>query len=73
MTRKQRRLTLIGAAGLVLSFAAGLVLFALKDQIVFFYTPTDLAAKELVPGTRFRLGGLVEEGSVQRAARSISP
>ncbi len=66
MTRKQRRLTLIGAAGLVLALAAGLVLFALNDQIVFFYTPTDIAGKDLAPGTRIRLGGLVEEGSVQK-------
>ncbi len=66
MTRKQRRLTLIGAAGLVLALAAGLVLFALNDQIVFFYTPTDVAGKDLAPGTRIRLGGLVEEGSVQK-------
>ena len=66
MTRKQRRLTLIGAAGLVLALAAGLVLFALNDQIVFFYTPTDIAGKDLAPGARIRLGGLVEEGSVQQ-------
>jgi len=66
MTRKQRRLTLIGAAGFVLAFAAGLVLFALKDQIVFFYTPTDIAGKDLAAGTRIRLGGLVEEGSVEK-------
>ncbi|HSG94128.1 MAG TPA: cytochrome c maturation protein CcmE, partial [Afifellaceae bacterium] len=66
MTRKQRRLTLIGAAGLVLALAAGLVLFALSDQIVFFYTPTDIAGKDLAAGTRIRLGGLVEEGSVEK-------
>ncbi len=66
MTRKQRRLTLIGAAGLVLALAAGLVLYALNDQIVFFYTPTDVAGKDLAAGTRIRLGGLVEEGSVQK-------
>ncbi len=66
MTRKQRRLTLIGAAGLVLALAAGLVLFALNDQIVFFYTPTDVAGKDIAAGTRIRLGGLVEEGSVQK-------
>ncbi len=66
MTRKQRRLTLIGAAGLVLALAAGLVLFALNDQIVFFYTPTDIAGKDIAAGTQIRLGGLVEEGSVQQ-------
>ncbi len=66
MTRKQRRLTLIGAAGLVLALAAGLVLFALNDQIVFFYSPTDVAGKDLTAGTRIRLGGLVEEGSLEK-------
>jgi len=66
MTRKQRRLTLIGTAGFVLALAAGLVLFALNDQIVFFYTPTDVAGKDLTAGTRIRLGGLVEEGSVEK-------
>ena len=66
LTRKQRRLTLIGAAGAVLCLAAGLVLFALRDTIVFFYGPTEIAEKGIVPGTRMRLGGLVEKGSVAR-------
>ena len=66
MTRKQRRLTMIGSAGVVLAIAAALVLFALRDQIVFFYSPTELAEKGLAPGTRVSVGGLVEEGSVVR-------
>jgi cytochrome c-type biogenesis protein CcmE len=66
MTRKQRRLTLIGIAGLVLATAAGLVLFALSDRIVFFNSPSDVMAREIAPGTRIRLGGLVAEGSVVR-------
>jgi cytochrome c-type biogenesis protein CcmE len=57
---------MIGSAGVVLAIAAALVLFALRDQIVFFYSPTDLAEKGLAPGTRVRIGGLVEEGSVVR-------
>jgi cytochrome c-type biogenesis protein CcmE len=67
MTRKQRRLTMIATAGAVLAVAAALVLVALRDQIVFFYSPTELAEKALAPGTRVRLGGLVVEGSVMRA------
>jgi cytochrome c-type biogenesis protein CcmE len=59
---------MIAAAGAVLAVAAALVLFALRDQIVFFYSPTELAEKALVPGTRVRLGGLVVEGSVVRAS-----
>ena len=59
MTRKQRRLTLIGCALVVLAIAAGLVLNALRDSIVFFSTPSMVAEKHLGPGKRFRLGGLV--------------
>jgi cytochrome c-type biogenesis protein CcmE len=66
MTRKQRRLTLIGVAGCVLAIALGLVLYAMNDTIVFFNSPADVQAKNVQPGTRFRLGGLVKEGSVQR-------
>src|SRR5436189_159653 len=66
MTRKQRRLTLIGSAALVLGVAVALVLFALRDSIVFFNSPSDLVAKEIRPGTRLRLGGLVAPGSVVR-------
>jgi cytochrome c-type biogenesis protein CcmE len=66
MTRKQRRLTLIGGSLGVLALAAVLVLSALKDSIVFFNSPTDMVEKHVAPGTRIRLGGLVKEGSVQR-------
>jgi len=68
MTRKKRRLTLIALSGAVLAVAAGLVLFALNDRIVFFYAPSDIASKAPAPGARLRLGGLVAEGSVKRAA-----
>jgi cytochrome c-type biogenesis protein CcmE len=66
MTRKQRRLSLIAVAGAVLAVALGLVLFALRDSIVFFYAPSEVEAKGLKAGTRFRLGGLVKQGSVAR-------
>jgi cytochrome c-type biogenesis protein CcmE len=66
MTRKQRRLTLIGVAGCILAIALGLVLYAMNDTIVFFNSPADVQDKNVQPGTRFRLGGLVKEGSVQR-------
>ena len=52
----------------MLAVAAGLVLFALRDTIVFFYTPSDIEAKNVAPGTRLRLGGLVKEGTVVRGA-----
>jgi cytochrome c-type biogenesis protein CcmE len=66
MTRKQRRLVLIGSSLGVLVLAAALVLSALKDSIVFFNSPTDVAEKQVTPGTRIRLGGLVKPGTVQR-------
>jgi cytochrome c-type biogenesis protein CcmE len=59
MTRKQRRLAIIGSCGLVLAVAAGLVLFAMRDSIVFFHGPTDVVEKSIQAGTRIRLGGLV--------------
>ena len=66
MTRKQRRLALIGTGMGVLGLAAALVLFALKDSIVFFNSPTDVVEKRIAPGSRIRLGGLVREGSLTR-------
>ncbi|MGB7257997.1 MAG: cytochrome c maturation protein CcmE [Pseudolabrys sp.] len=68
MTRKRRRLTLIGASLSVLAVAAALVLSALRDSIVFFNSPTDVVEKHVAPGTRIRLGGLVKDGSLQRGA-----
>jgi cytochrome c-type biogenesis protein CcmE len=68
MTRKQRRGVLIGTSLLVLGLAVGLVLYAMSDSIVFFYSPSDLTAMHESPGKRFRLGGLVETGSVVRDA-----
>src|SRR5262245_21860586 len=66
MTRKQQRLTLILSGLAVLGVAAGLILYALRDTIVFFYTPSEIAEKNVGPGQRIRLGGLVEKGSVVR-------
>ena len=66
MTRKQRRLALIGTSLAVLAIAAALVLSALRDSIVFFNSPTDIAEKHPAPGTRMRIGGLVKPGSIER-------
>ncbi len=68
MTRKQTRFTIILASLAVLSAAAGLVLYAIRDTIVFFYTPSEIFEKAIKPGTRLRLGGLVEKGSVTKAS-----
>src|SRR3954471_1282999 len=66
MTRRQRRLTMIGGSLAVLALAAALVLNALRDSIVFFSTPSMAAENHSAPGKRFRLGGLVENGSLKR-------
>ena len=66
MTRRQRRLVLIGSGLGVLALAAGLMLFALRDAIVFFNSPTDVVEKHIAAGTRIRLGGLVKPGTLQR-------
>ena len=66
MTRKQRRLTMIGGSLVVLGIAAALVLNALRDSIVFFSTPMMVSEKHIQPGQRFRLGGLVQTGSLVR-------
>ncbi len=66
MTRKQRRATLIAAGLGVLGIAVGLVLFALSGTITYFKTPSDLAENAPAANQRFRLGGLVADGSVKR-------
>ena len=70
MTRKQRRAVLILACVGLLGLASLLVLFALRDSIVFFHTPSEIAEKGIEVGQRFRLGGLVAEGSVRRGEGS---
>ena len=73
MTRKAKRLTLIFGALAVLGLAAALIMFALRDNIVFFYTPTQLAEKHPGPGARLRIGGLVKQGSlVKGESRDVS-
>jgi cytochrome c-type biogenesis protein CcmE len=66
MTRKQRRLVLIGTGLGVLVIAVALMLNALRDSIVFFNSPSDVAEKHVAPGARIRLGGLVKTGSLVR-------
>jgi cytochrome c-type biogenesis protein CcmE len=66
LTRKQKRLGLILSGLAVLGVAAGLVLYALNDSIVFFFTPAEAMARHIGEGTRFRLGGLVAQGSLKQ-------
>jgi cytochrome c-type biogenesis protein CcmE len=66
MTRKRRRLVLIGGGLGVLAVAVALMLNALRDSIVFFNSPSDVMERHIAPGTRIRLGGLVKDGSIVR-------
>jgi cytochrome c-type biogenesis protein CcmE len=67
MTRKQRRLTLIGSGLAVLAVAVGLILGALRQSIVFFNSPSDIIEQHVSAGSRIRMGGLVKDGSVKRS------
>mgnify|MGYP001813157909 CR=1 FL=1 len=66
MTRKQKRLAIIAGGVGVIGIAVILVLFALQEQIVYFHSPTDVIEKQVGPGDRIRLGGLVADNSVVR-------
>ena len=66
MKRKHRRLLVVLASLGLLGAASALVLTAVEDSLVFFYTPSDLAERPAPPDTLFRLGGLVEAGSVRK-------
>lgn len=72
MKRKHKRLTFVFIALALLGASAGLILSAFEENIVFFYSPTDLTEKKVEDGRRFRLGGLVEEGSVKKAGDAIT-
>jgi cytochrome c-type biogenesis protein CcmE len=71
-SRKQKRLAVIAGLGLVLVIAAALVLTALRDQIVFFYSPTDVETRGVEAGHPIRLGGLVKNGTWLRDGQTNS-
>ena len=73
MTRRRRRLVLLLVCGLGLGTAVGLMLMAFSDNMVFFLAPSDLLTKAPRAGRTFRLGGLVEAGSVTRAHEGTRP
>ena len=66
MKPKRRRLYFVVAGMVLLGAAAGLTLYAMNDTLVFFYSPSELLAKQVPPGRTLRIGGLVETGSVAR-------
>lgn len=73
MTRKRRRLWIVLACGLGLGSATALALTAFRGNLVFFLAPSDIAAKAPPPGRDFRLGGLVQQGSVHRTTDDGHP
>ena len=71
MKARHRRFAWIAAGVAVLGVAVALVLNAFQSNLVFFFTPTQVAQKEAPQGRPFRIGGLVEDGSVKRIPNSV--
>ncbi|TBC03021.1 cytochrome c maturation protein CcmE [Rhizobium ruizarguesonis] len=71
MTRKQKRLAVIGGGMSFIIAAVLLVMFAFSQSVAYFYMPGDLAKYPIPPETRIRLGGLVRDGSVVRGEGSV--
>ena len=72
MKPRHKRFALIGAGLATLAVAAALVLAAVQKNLVFFFTPTQIANNEAPQGRSFRIGGLVEGGSVKRQADGVT-
>jgi cytochrome c-type biogenesis protein CcmE len=72
MTRKQKRLTTVLAGLFLLGAAAALVLTALKENLVYFKSPSEILAEPPMNSRSIRLGGLVEEGSLERQADGVT-
>ena len=66
MTRKKRRMVLVGIGAAFLASASVLVGVGMRDSIVFFFSPTEMIERAPGPEQRLRVGGLVVEGSVER-------
>jgi cytochrome c-type biogenesis protein CcmE len=72
VTRKHRRLVIVLVGLLLVGGAAALVLMALRENIIFFHAPSDIAADRPAAGRAIRLGGIVEEGSIEREADGLT-
>ena len=71
MTRKKRRMTLIGVGAVLMAGAAALVSVAFQDTIAFFKTPTEIAADPPAQEQRLRVGGMIVEGTLQKGAENV--
>ncbi len=72
MTPRQKRLGFIVAGVMLVAAAVGLVLYALKNNVSLYFTPTQVYNKEAPQGRNFRIGGLVEVGSVKRETDGLT-
>lgn len=72
MKPRHRKLTIIIMSVAALGLAATLVLDAFQSNLVFFFSPSQVAANEAPKGKSFRIGGLVEEGSVKRESDGVT-
>jgi cytochrome c-type biogenesis protein CcmE len=72
MKPRHKKLTIIIASVAALGLSATLVLDAFQSNLVFFFSPTQVAANEAPQGKSFRIGGLVEEGSVKRESDGVT-
>ena len=66
--RKRRRLAFAISVMVAGAGAAGLIVYALQDNVLYFYSPSDVVAKHVAPGIAFRIGGLVKTRSVHRGS-----
>ena len=71
MTPRQKRMTLVASILVGVSVAAWLGMQAFRGNVMFFFDPSQIAAGEAPAGERFRLGGMVEKGSVERTAGTL--
>ena len=72
MTPKKKRFYLLFSAFTFFCFIVGTILIVLQDNILFFYTPSEILEKDLKQDEKVRLGGLVEENSVARNDTKIN-
>jgi cytochrome c-type biogenesis protein CcmE len=71
MTPRRRRMLLVGGIIVGVSIAAGLALTAFRQNVTFYFIPSQVAARQVPEGEHFRLGGMVEKGSVHRTPGSL--
>ena len=72
MKPRTKRIAIVACGLAALAVAAGLVLTAFQQNLVFFFTPSQVAAKEAPQGKTFRIGGMVEKGSISRQADGLT-